>query len=107
MLISNWHAGDARLIAFSCGDGRSFLHAGKKALALAGSKPGAERRADAPDRVVESDPRFDQVSARNDNRADAVRRGRFHMHLLVEAGSGELGQSGGVMRVSLVGLHRL
>lgn len=57
--------------------------------------------------VVYSRARLDQMPARSDRCADAVRRGRLHMHLLAGAGSRQLGKAGGAVRICLVRLHRL
>lgn len=76
-------------------------------LSLARADPHSEGGVQAADRIVEADPRADQQGARRDHRLDAVRGGRLHVNLLVKAGSGELSKARRVMRVGLVGLHRL
>ncbi len=67
----------------------------------------AERRAETADRVVEPDTRFHQMAACGDDAAHPVRCRRFYVHLLVKAGSCQLCEAGGVVRVGLVCRHCL
>ena len=53
--------------------------------------PDAEGGTKPPDRVVESDPRFDQVPACGNHGADAMCRRRLDVHLLVEPRARQLG----------------
>ena len=56
---------------------------------------------------LQHDPLADQLLADDDQRANSVRRQRFHVYGLEEAGTGEMRQTTRIVAVGLVGSQRL
>ena len=70
-------------------------------------QPNAEHHGQAADLVLQRDPLPDQLLARNDQRANGMRRQRLHVYGLEEAGAREMRQAARIVAIGLVRRQRL